>query len=267
MSLLKIRNWETWQTYRKDRGTPPWIKIYRRLLLDPQWNTLTDAQKGQLVSLWVLAGDRNGIIPDDTRMLRKLCQLDSDPDVSTFISLGFIDRLMATKKRNRDNQEVKTCQPLPRQSDAPEKSREEKRREEEIAPRGAPEKTKRATQLPPDFKPSQALLDFAWKIGLEAVVKETEAFEDYHRSKGSTFKDWDAAWRTWMRNAKKFERKPYAKPAESDKIRKNLETLRDFAGGSIREGPCEDGFALPQPRPEPGENSGMVRDPEGFERG
>lgn len=33
---------------------------------------------------------------------------------------------------------------------------------------------------------------------------EWQAFCDYHDSKGSRFKDWDAAWRTWLRNAKRF---------------------------------------------------------------
>jgi hypothetical protein len=34
-----------------------------------------------------------------------------------------------------------------------------------------------------------------------SVQKETSTFEDWHRAKGSTFKDWKAAWRTWMRRA------------------------------------------------------------------
>jgi hypothetical protein len=34
----------------------------------------------------------------------------------------------------------------------------------------------------------------------------TEHFLDHHRSKGSVFKDWDAAWRTWCRNQVKFQR-------------------------------------------------------------
>ena len=34
--------------------------------------------------------------------------------------------------------------------------------------------------------------------------EETDAFLDHHRGKGSVFKDWAAAWRTWMRNSVKF---------------------------------------------------------------
>lgn len=33
---------------------------------------------------------------------------------------------------------------------------------------------------------------------------EVEAFRDFHQAKGSTFKDWDAALRTWLHNSVKF---------------------------------------------------------------
>jgi hypothetical protein len=33
------------------------------------------------------------------------------------------------------------------------------------------------------------------------MVYETEKFLDYHRARGTTFKDWTAAWRNWMRRA------------------------------------------------------------------
>jgi hypothetical protein len=38
------------------------------------------------------------------------------------------------------------------------------------------------------------------------VERETEQFLDYHRAKGNAFKDWRAAWRTWMRNAPSFQK-------------------------------------------------------------
>ena len=41
---------------------------------------------------------------------------------------------------------------------------------------------------------------------LPANVEDFEQFKDHHLAKGSTFKDWQAAWRTWARNAKKWDR-------------------------------------------------------------
>jgi hypothetical protein len=66
-------------------------------------------------------------------------------------------------------------------------------------------KPQRATQLPSNFAPKDAD-NFAEKYP-ELYLQETlEAFLDHHTAKGSTFKDWDAAWRTWCRNAKKWAR-------------------------------------------------------------
>jgi hypothetical protein len=46
--------------------------------------------------------------------------------------------------------------------------------------------------------------------------RETEQFLDYHRAKGSAFKDWTAAWRTWMRRATDFqEQRPKSRASSS----------------------------------------------------
>lgn len=91
--MLRIRNWDKWQTYRKDRPPPPWIKIYRRLLMDPNFMALTDGQKGQLLAMWILAADKGGEIPDDPLMLRKICGMDENPDIDLFVTAGFLERV------------------------------------------------------------------------------------------------------------------------------------------------------------------------------
>lgn len=91
MEYLKIRNWEKWQTYRKDRGQPPWIKIHRCLMRDPEWVSLTDAERGQLVAMWLLAADKGGVIPASQEMIQKLCFLETLPDINKFTDLGFIE--------------------------------------------------------------------------------------------------------------------------------------------------------------------------------
>lgn len=45
-------------------------------------------------------------------------------------------------------------------------------------------------------------------------VAETAIFLDHHRAKGSSMKDWTAAWQTWMRNAQKFaQQRPASRSA------------------------------------------------------
>lgn len=115
---MKIAKWDVWQSYRKDRGTPPWIKVHRNLLSNQDWVSLTDQEKGQLVSMWVLAADKGGEIPDDPEFIRKMCMLDDAPNINKFMGLGFIESVQ--------RQDDATETPPRRQADAPETKAETK---------------------------------------------------------------------------------------------------------------------------------------------
>lgn len=67
-------------------------------------------------------------------------------------------------------------------------------------------KTGRACVLPENFEPNETCLVIAAELGLSVAV-EHDAFSDYHTANGSTFKDWQAAFRTWLRNSAKFARR------------------------------------------------------------
>lgn len=99
MEYLQIRNWGKWQSYRKDRGQPPWIKIHRCVMRNPEWVLLSDAERGQLVSIWLLAADRDGEIPSRPEIIKKLCYMESEPDLDKFKELGFIDDNLASPWR------------------------------------------------------------------------------------------------------------------------------------------------------------------------
>jgi len=91
LKTLSIHNWDKWQSYRRDRGQPPWIKVHREIMRKVEWVGMTDAQRGQLVAIWLLAADRDGVIPASPEIIQKLCFLDSPPDMQFFIDQGFID--------------------------------------------------------------------------------------------------------------------------------------------------------------------------------
>jgi hypothetical protein len=60
---MKIKNWKKLQHY-KDRK-PPWIKLYRDLLDDPEWHELSGDDAKHLIMLWLIASeDENGVLPD-----------------------------------------------------------------------------------------------------------------------------------------------------------------------------------------------------------
>lgn len=85
---------------------------------------------------------------------------------------------------------------------------------------------KTATAIPDEFPLTDEMIAFARQQGCNGNIQAvTEAFLDYHRAKGSRFKDWPAAWRTWIRNEVKF-RKPG--PPVSRKTQHNLTVIQDF---------------------------------------
>jgi len=116
---LRIRNWDRWQSYRRDRGQPPWIKVHRRLMSNAGWAALTDAQKGQMVQIWLLAADRDGEIPDEPKVLQKLCMLDSEPNLEVFAKQGFItgwrqgDVTVTSERRQHDAPETEAETDIP----------------------------------------------------------------------------------------------------------------------------------------------------------
>ena len=159
MEYLKIKNWDKWQSYRADRGQPPWIKIHRCVMRNPEWVALSDLERGQLVSMWLLAADNNGLIPDSHILIQKLCFMSSPLKLNKFKELGFICQGDAKVTPDR------------RQHDPPEKRRIEKNREEKNSLPQWLSKDLWQTFLNhrKSFKP--ALTDHAEKLNLNKLIK------------------------------------------------------------------------------------------------
>lgn len=214
---LRIRNWEKWQSWRSDRASPPWVKVYRRLLTNPEWAQLSDAEKGQLVSMWLVAAERGGELPDSPTAIRKVCLLDDEPDMSVFIMLGFIE-----SDGRQDGVKLASSW---RQVDAIEESRGEEKRVEKKRERegcGEPEKVKPAkvtksgkteisfTQLDNSrHKPEEwdgwrsfPRTELGWSD--DRINDTFRLFADYYthgKGRGIRTKPehWLARWRTWCR--------------------------------------------------------------------
>lgn len=56
----RVKNYEKYQHY-KDRR-PPWIKLHRIILDDPDFMALSLASRGLLMQVWLLASENNGLI-------------------------------------------------------------------------------------------------------------------------------------------------------------------------------------------------------------
>ena len=66
-----------------------------------------------------------------------------------------------------------------------------------------------SSTTPEEFEVTIQMFDWAVSQGMpeDGIKTETEQFIDRSKSLGSKYIDWNAAWRTWIRNAVKFSRK------------------------------------------------------------
>ena len=67
-------------------------------------------------------------------------------------------------------------------------------------------KTKRASRIEEPFGIDDATMNWAFSEGFtfQDVAREKDKFVDYHAAKGSTFVDWQRAFKNWLRNSRQF---------------------------------------------------------------
>lgn len=95
---------------------------------------------------------------------------------------------------------------------------------------------KRASALPENWLPSDRNLNDAKSRNFtdEEVHEQAAAFRDHHLARGTTFKDWDAAWRTWLGNARRFARPAAARNARPRSAHDVM--LAGFQSAALRDG-------------------------------
>lgn len=92
-------------------------------------------------------------------------------------------------------------------------------------------KSTRATQIHEAFYPDETGVTLADSLSIP-FASELEKFRDYHKARGKPMKDWQAAWRTWARNAAQFakDRGGNRQPFITEKQRRDDATTRAIFG-------------------------------------
>lgn len=91
--------------------------------------------------------------------------------------------------------------------DASSKSLAEEEQEEEVHKTKTSSSSRRATTAPKQLEITGGM--YAWAANEHALSRKTVEFEtsrflDHHRARGTTFKDWTAAWRNWMARVNEY---------------------------------------------------------------
>jgi DNA-binding transcriptional MocR family regulator len=143
---------------------------------------------------------------------------------STFYVLIFLKRNSGTQNEQSDpNCRTDFVQNLntrdsPETAHAPVQNLDtNKTREQKDNTPCIPRQSKSAVSLPANWVPSAKNIADAHALEFsdEEIHHEQNVFRDHHLAKGTRFKDWDAAWRNWLRNARKFQNRGLAGRAQT----------------------------------------------------
>jgi hypothetical protein len=118
---------------------------------------------------------------------------------TTTDTLSLIDK-MSPDKMSVDDKRGPQMSPEPSLTEKPK---------EKNKPAPNRDATKRPTPFLDGFQLDAELMSFANERGIDPQ-EEFQAFREHHKSKGSLFVDWRAAWRTWVLNGLKFNRSSHS---------------------------------------------------------
>lgn len=209
--VLRVRNWGKFQHYHTRR--PPWIKLQHSLLDDYEYTCLPLASKALAPLLWLLASEADdGSIRDDAQWLSFRLHwsiADVELGLNPLIEHGFVLRASsALADRKQD------ATPEERRGETETETEKRESKWVHNDPQGpptdeldtlVPKRTRgHATAISPDFMLTRERRAYALNYGVAEPEKEFEAFRAHHEAHGKTMKSWDAAWRTWVLNCKKF---------------------------------------------------------------
>jgi uncharacterized protein YdaU (DUF1376 family) len=94
---------------------------------------------------------------------------------------------------------------------------------------------KRASQLSDDWEPKDSHHKLARSEGKD-INRESAQFRDHHKARGNTFKNWDLAFNTWLRN--NYGSKPQSKAAQMNQLITNTHE-KDYGVGGKFGGACK----------------------------
>lgn len=86
---LKVRNFEKFQHYK--HRNPPWIRLYRDLLSDPEFYRLNGVLKFQIIGMTLLASRRDNKILADAEWIQSEIKSVEPVNLQDLMNTGFIE--------------------------------------------------------------------------------------------------------------------------------------------------------------------------------
>jgi hypothetical protein len=222
---IRIKNWGKFQHYKNRR--PPWIRLYRDLLDDPDFDELDGDLVKTLMKLWLAASDFSvdGTLPAIERLAlrmhiasellaRQLIQLKQWLECDASELLAYCKQVAIP-----EGEQIRADQSqIQREREKPARARDQKRK----------------CQLPADWSFKESHLKLASELRL-SITDEVNKFREHAVATGRTMKNWDAAFNMWLRKASEYKA---ARPSK-DKNETAMQSWERVITKAIRREPIE----------------------------
>lgn len=196
--FLSIRQ-SDFERIQSKRENAPWIRLHRALFRDPDFLNLSTHHRYLYTGLLQLAYDTgNRIYNDSTYLGQMLYVSHTEIDLKPLYRSGLLEttnlsRVLSESEQNRTEQsraESADAQPptQPKVATLPRKKV------------GIP------VTFPETFTFTKDLKEWALEEGCREPFVEFEQFRDKAKAEGKLYIDWEAAFRTWIRNSVKWAR-------------------------------------------------------------
>lgn len=87
---VRVKNWDRFQHYKSRENAPNWIKVKPDLLLDYEFQKLSEAERYRLIAIWLLAGKLHNRLPFDDKFIAKSIDVKK-VDLSKYVRLGWLE--------------------------------------------------------------------------------------------------------------------------------------------------------------------------------
>ena len=207
MEYLRIRNWAKYQ------GTAglntQYVKLYTRILTDPEFMELGDRERLCFLLLLTYAGINQNKIPADPITIMAMCWFDDPPDIEILMSKGLLEtwsetahnemldkrdsKLLYWREKKRQQRMSKKCPSNVHSGDIDI--------DIDIDKKNIPRKRGRSpkTCLPENFSISSKVRQWAETKGFNNLEAHFESFVEKAESNGYMYASWDAALKRAIR--------------------------------------------------------------------
>jgi hypothetical protein len=193
MEFFRVKNYDKYQQFKRER--PPWIKFYCSTLRDPTIADLSLKARAVYFELLLLAAELQNKIPLSTTYIQQSLFIPKNESLQPLLDELFKTGFLIAETSVSVSVSVSVSESELKNLHA-----------KQLLDCVTTLKTKKKTAFPEEWSVEPWMEELCAGLGLNSVSEFTQ-FKNHHMSKGTVFLSWPHAFRTWVANSVKFNRR------------------------------------------------------------